>query len=77
MLQLSMFFLHTNEKLALHPEHKVSFLLTFTNQEEGLLWLESRVGMNQKSKQSQMTFKVSTSLMVFQPLLLRVAKTHF
>ena len=53
MLQLSMFFQHTNEKLALHPEHKVSFLLTFTNQEEGLLWLESRVGMNQKSKQTK------------------------
>ena len=67
-----MFFQHTNEKLALHPEHKVSFLLTFTNQEEGLLWLESRVGMNQKSKQtkSKMTFKVSTSLWFFHPLLL-------
>ena len=48
-----MLFQHTNEKLALHPEHKVSFLLTFTNQEEGLLWLESRVGMNQKSKQTK------------------------
>ena len=48
-----MFFQHTNEKLALHPEHKVSFLLTFINQEERVLWLESRVGMNQKSKQTK------------------------